>query len=120
MPHPMPTFLKYQEPSIDTLKSLANNNHKGSLSTQYGTMPSNYYPAHQHHSQEDSYVSHKMKSKRYQKLWQNIYKEELSDQELDHTLQMSSSSKRKMANYVQYKTTVPSINGQRKIAMYPH
>src|SRR6266850_118174 len=120
MPHPMLIFLKYQGPSIDMLKCLANNSHKGSLNTQSGTMPSNYYQAHQHHYQGGSYISCKMKSRKYQKLWQNIYQEELSGQGSDHTLQMSSLSKRRMANYVQYKTTVLSINGQRKTTTYPH
>src|SRR6266850_3196757 len=120
MPHLMPTFLRYQEPSTDMLKCSVNNNHKGSLNIQFGTMPLNYYQVHQCHYQGGSYISHKMKSKKYQKLWQNIYQEELSGQGSDHTLQMSSLSKRRMANYVQYKTTVLSINGQRKTTTYPH
>src|SRR6266850_3139104 len=118
MPHPMPIFRKYQGLSIDTLKCSANNNPKDSLNTQSGTTPLNYYQVHQHHYQGDSYTSHKTKSKKYQKLWQNTYQEELSDQESDHMLQMSSLSRKRMANYVQYKTTVLSINGRRKTATY--
>src|SRR6266850_6003685 len=120
MPHPMLTFRKYQELSIDMLKCSVNNNRKDSLNIQSGTMPLNYYQVHQHHYREDSYTFHKTKSKKYQKLWRNTYQEELSDQELDHMLQMSSSLRKRMANYVQYKTTVLSTNGQRKTATYPH
>src|SRR6267142_2618820 len=120
MHHQMLTFQKYQEPSIDMLKYLANNNPKDSPNIQYGIMRSNYYREHRHHYQEDSYAFLRTKSRKYLKLWPNIYQGELFDRALDHTLQMSSLSKRKMENYVQYKTIVLLINGQRKIAMYPH
>src|SRR6267142_6882319 len=112
-------FRKYQEPSIDMLKYLANNNPKDSLNIQFGTTLSNYYQEHQHRYREDSYVFPKMKSKRYQKSWPNIYQEEPFDPALDHMPQTSSLSKRKMGNYIRYKTTDLSTNGQRKIAMYP-
>src|SRR6267142_685297 len=118
MPHLTPTSLKYRELSIDMPKYLANNNRKDSLNTQSGTTPSNYYWAHQHHSREDFYVSHRTKSKKYQKLWQNTYKGEPFDRVSGHMLQMSFLSKRKMENCAQYKTTVLSINGQRKTTMY--
>src|SRR6267142_1567634 len=120
MPHPTLTFRKYQELSINMLKCSANNNPKDSLNTQSGTMPSNYYQVHQHRCQGDSYTSHKTKLKKYQRLWQNIYQEELSDRESDHMLQMSSLSRKRMANYIQYKITDLSINGRRKTATYPH
>src|SRR6266850_2027007 len=120
MPHPMPIFRKYQGPSTDMLKYSANNNPKDSLNTQSGITPSNYCQVHQYRYQADSYASHKTKSKKYQKLWQNTYQEELSDRELDHMPQMSSLSRKRMANYVQYKTTDLSINGRRKTATYPH
>src|SRR6266850_5141666 len=118
MRHLMLISQKYQKPSTDMPKYSANNNPKDSLNTQYGIMPSNYYQVHQHHYQEDSYTFPKTKLKRYPRLWQNIYLEELSDRKLDHTLQTSSLSKRRMANYAQYKTTDLSINGQRRTAMY--
>src|SRR6267142_1439685 len=120
MHHMMPTFRKYQEPSIDMLKCLANNNPKDSPNTQYGIMPSNYYRGHQHRYQEDFYASLKTKLKKYQKLWPNIYQGEPFDWASDHMPQMSSLSKRKTENYVRYKTTVLLTNGQRKTAMYPH
>src|SRR6267142_1537619 len=116
----MPISQKYQEHSIDMLKCSANNNHRDFLNTRFGIMPLNCSQEHQHRFQEDSYVFHKTRLKKYQRLWQNIYKEELSDQELDHTWQMFSSSKRKMANCAQYKTTVLLTNGQRKTTTYPH
>src|SRR6266850_273478 len=113
-------FQKYQEPSTNTPKYSANNNPKDFPNIRSGTMLSNYYRVHQHHCQEDSYIFPKMKLKRYQKSWQNIYQEELSDQELDHMLQTSSLSRKRMASYVQYKITDLSINGRRKTATYPH
>src|SRR6266850_1547430 len=116
----MPTFLKYQELSIDMPRCSVNNNHRDSLNTQFGTTPLNCFQAHQHPFQDNSYNSHKMKSKKYQKLWQSTYKEVPSDPELDHTQQMSFLSKKKMANYVRYKIIVRLINGRRKIAMYHH
>src|SRR6267142_1385614 len=112
MPPQMPISRKYQEPSIDTPKCSANNNHKDSLSIQFGTMPLNYCRVHRHRFQEGSYVSHRTKSKKYQKLWWNIYKEELSDRGSDLMWQMFSSSRRRMANYVQYKITILLINGR--------
>src|SRR6267142_3541088 len=120
MHHPTPTFQRCQKLSTDTPRCLVNNSLKGYLNIQFGIMPSNYYQEHQHHYWEDSSVFPKTKSKKYQKSWPNIYQEEPSDQALDHMPQMSSLLKRKMANYVRYKTIDPSINGQRKIAMYPH
>src|SRR6266850_3875289 len=120
MHHPMPTFQKYQEPFIDTLKCLANNNLKDFLNTQFGTMPLSYYQEHQHHYWEDSYAFPKMKLKKYQKLWPSIYQEEPFDQALDHMLQTSSLSRKKMANYTPYKITVLLTNGQRRTAMYPY
>src|SRR6267142_6147379 len=113
-------FQKYQGHSIDMLKCSVNNNHKDFLNTRSGIMPSNCSQAHWHRFQEDSYVFHKTKSKRYRKLWQNIYKEEPSDQGSDHMRQMFSLSKRKMANCVQYKTTALLTNGRRKTATYHH
>src|SRR6266850_5279761 len=101
-------------------KYSVNNNPKDSLNTQSGITPSNYYQVHQHHYQEDFYVFHRTKSKKYQRLWQNTYQEEPSDRESDHMLQTSSLSRRKMANCAQYKTTILSINGRRRTAMYPH
>src|SRR6266850_393813 len=120
MHHPMLIFRKYQEPFIDTLKCLVNNNPKGSLNTQSGITPSSYYWGHQHHYREDSYTFPKMKSKKYQKLWPNTYQEEPSNQALDHMPQTSSLLRRKMGNYARYKTIVLLTNGQRKTAMYPH
>src|SRR6266850_2824185 len=120
MHHLMPIFRKYQEPSIDTLKCLVNNNPKDSPNTQYGIMPLNYYQGHQHHYQEGFYVFPKMKSKKYQKLWLNICREEPFARALDHTPQMSSLSKRKMENYVRCRTTVLLTNGQRRTATCPH
>src|SRR6266850_6064479 len=120
MPLQMPTFQKYPEPFIDMPKCSVSNNHKDFPNTQFGTMPLNYFWVHQHHFQGDSYTSHKTKSKKYQKLWWSTYKEEPSDQELDHTWQMFSLSKRKMASCAQCKTIAPLINGRRKTAMYPH
>src|SRR6266850_5525524 len=120
MHHPMPIFRKYQEPSIDMLKCLANNNLKDSPNIRCGIMPSNYYQEHQHHYREDSYVSLKTKLKKYQKLWPNIYQGEPFDRALDHMPQMSFLLKRKTENYVQYKTTVLLTNGRRKAATYPH
>src|SRR6267142_4957889 len=120
MPHLMPIFRKYQELFTDMLKYSVNSSPKGSLNTQSGTMPLNYYQVHQHHYQGDSYASRKTKLKKYQKLWQNIYQGELSDWESGHMLQMSSLSRKRMVNYVQYKITDLSINGQRKTATYPH
>src|SRR6266850_4340028 len=120
MHHRMLTFQKYQGPSISTLKYLANNNPKDSPNTQYGIMLLNYYQEHRHHYQEDFYVSLKTKSRKYPRLWLNIYQGEPFDRALDHMPQTSSLLKRRMENYVQYKITVPLTNGQRKIAMYPH
>src|SRR6267142_5120731 len=120
MHHQMLTFQKYQEPSIDTLKCLANNNPKDSPNTQYGIMPSNYYQEHQHHYWEGFCVFPKTKSKKYQRSWPNIYQEEPFDQASDHMPRMSSLSKRKMENYALYKTIVLLINGRRRTAMYPH
>src|SRR6266850_4915709 len=120
MHHPMPIFRKYQEPSIDMLKCLANNNLKDSPNTQYGIMPLNYYRELQHHYREDFYASLKTKSKKYQKSWPNTYQGEPFDPALDHMPQTSSLSRRKMENYVRYKTTVLLTNGRRKTAMYPH
>src|SRR6267142_2951716 len=119
MHHLMPIFRKYQEPSIDMLKCLVNNNPRDSTNIQYGIMPLSYYQEHQHHCKGDFYVFPKTKSKKYQKSWLNICQGEPFAQALDHMLQTSSLSKRKMENYVQYKTTVLSINGQRRTAMYP-
>src|SRR6266850_359029 len=120
MPHLTPIFRKYQEPFTDMLKCSVNSNPKGSWNTQSGIMPSNYYQAHQHHYRGGSYASHKMKLKKYQKLWRNIYQGELSDRESGHMLQMSSLSRKRMVNCVQYKTIDLSINGPRKTATYPH
>src|SRR6266850_4168485 len=120
MHHLMPTFRKYQEPSIDILKCLANNNPKDSPNTQYGIMHSNYYRGHQHHYREDFYISLKMKSKKCQRLWPSTYQGEPFDRASDHMLQMSSLSKRKMENYVRYRTTVLLTNGRKRTAMYPH
>src|SRR6267142_3797582 len=120
MRHPMLTFQRSQELSIGMLKCLVNNSLKDYLNIQFGIMPSNYYQEHQHHYQEDSSVFPRTKSKKCQKSWLNIYQGEPSDQALDHMLQTSSLSKRKTANYARYKTTDLSINGRRKIAMYPH
>src|SRR6266850_5030308 len=120
MHHLMLIFQKYQELFIDTLRCLVNSNPKDSSSIQSGTTPSNYYPELQHHYQEDSYVFPKMKSRKYQKLWPNTYQEEPFDPASDHMPRTFSLSKRKTANYVQYKITDLSINGQRKIATYPH
>src|SRR6267142_684179 len=120
MHHLMLIFQKYQEPFIDTLRYLANNNPKDSPNIQFGIMPSNYYQEHQHHYQEDFYVFPRTKLKRYQKLWPNTYQGEPFNLASDHMLQTSSLSKRKMENYVQYKITDLLTNGQRKTAMYPH
>src|SRR6266850_1037232 len=120
MHHLMLTFQKCQEPSIDMLKSLANNNPNDSPNIQYGITPLNYYRGHQLHYLEDFYASFKMKLKRYQRLWLNICQGEPFDRASDHTPQMSSLSKRKMENYVQYKTTALLTNGQKRTAMYPH
>src|SRR6267142_48976 len=120
MHHLMPIFRRYQGPFTDTLKYLANNNPKDSLNTRSGTMPLNYYRVHQHHYQEDSYVFPRTKLKKYQKLWQNTYREGLSDPELAHMLQTSSLSRKRMANYAQYRTIDLLINGQRKTTTYPH
>src|SRR6266850_527692 len=111
---------KYQDPFIDMLKCLVNNNPKDSLSIQFGTMPSNYYRGHQHHYREDSYVSPKMKSKKCQKLWPSTYQEEPFNQASDHMPQTSSLLKRKMENYARYKIITLLTNGQRRTAMYPH
>src|SRR6267142_1016361 len=111
MPHPTPIFQKYQELFTNMLKCSANNSPRDSLNTQSGTMPLNYYQEHQHPYQEDSYVSHRTKLKKYQRLWQNIYQEGLSNRELDHMLRMSSLSRKRMASYIQYKITDLSING---------
>src|SRR6266850_521381 len=116
----MLTFQKYHEPSIDMLKCLANNNPRDFPNTQCGITLLNYYQGHRHHYQEDFYVFPKMKSRKYLKSWPNICQEEPFDRALDHMLQMSSLSKRKMGNYVQYKTIVLLTSGQRKIAMYLH
>src|SRR6266850_4205124 len=116
----MPIFQKYQGLSTDMLKYSVNSNHKDFLNTQFGTTPSNCSRVHQHHSQEDSYAFHKMKLKKYQKLWQSIYKEGPFDQESDPTQQTSSLSKRKTANYVQYKTIAPLTNGQKRTITCPH
>src|SRR6267142_508812 len=118
MHHLMLISRKYQEPSIDMLKYLVNNNPKGSPNTRFGTMPLNYYQEHQHRYRGDSYVFPKMKSKRYQKLWLNICQEEPFDPASDHMPQTSSLLRRKMGNYVRYKIIDLSTNGQRKIAMY--
>src|SRR6266850_294809 len=119
MHHQMLIFRKYQELFIDMLKCLVNNNPKDFPNTRYGIMPLNYCQEHQHCYQGDSYVFPKMKSKRYQKLWPNIYQEEPSDRVSDHMLQTSSLSKRKTENYAQYKTIVLLTNGRRKTTMYP-
>src|SRR6266850_3595677 len=111
---------RYQEPSIVTRRCLANNNPKDFPNTRYGITLSNYYRGHRHHYQEDFYVFPKMRLKKYLKSWPNICQGELFDRALDLMPQTSSLSRRKMGNYVQYKTTVLLINGQRKIAMYPH
>src|SRR6266850_2725812 len=116
MHHQMLTFQKYQEPSTDTLKCLVNNNPKDFPNTQYGITLSNCYREHQHHYQEDSYVSLKTKSRKYLRSWPNTCQEEPSDPALDHMPQTSSLSKRRTGNYVQYKITVLLTNGQRKIA----
>src|SRR6267142_6361417 len=120
MHHLMLIFRKYQEPSIDTQKCLANNNPKDSPNIRYGIMPSNYYQEHQHRYQEGFYASLKMKSKKCQKLWPNIYQGEPFGQASDHMPQTSSLSKRKMGNCVRYRTTVLLTNGRRRTAMYPH
>src|SRR6267142_1563981 len=119
MHHPMLTSQKYQEHSIDMLKYSVNNNPKDFLNTQSGITPLNYYQVHQHHYQEDFCVSPKMKLKKYQRLWPNIYQEGPFDQALDHMPQTSSLSKRKMGNYVPYKITDQSTNGPKRTAMYP-
>src|SRR6267142_4795269 len=119
MHHQMLISQKYQGPSINMLKCLVNNNPKDSPNTRYGIMQSNYYREHRHHYQEDFYTSPRMKSRKYLRLWPNIYQGELFDQALDHTLQMSSLLKRRMGNFIQYKTTVLLTSGQRRIAMYP-
>src|SRR6266850_543692 len=120
MHHPMLIFRKYQEPFIDMPKCLVNNNPKDSPNTQFGITPSSYCWGHQHHYREDSYAFPKMKLKKCQNLWPNIYQEEPFDQASDHMPQMSSLSKRKMGNYTQYKIIALLTNGQRKTAMYPH
>src|SRR6267142_2939634 len=112
-------FQKYQEPFIDMLRCLANNSPKDSPSIQFGIMPLNYYRGHQHCYREDSYVFPKTKLKKYQKSWPSIYREEPFDQALDHMLQTSSLSKKRMANYARYRIIVLLINGQRRTAMYP-
>src|SRR6266850_4012306 len=115
----MPIFQKYQEPFTDTLRYLVNNNPKDFPNTQFGITPLNYYQEHQHHYQEDSYAFPKMKLKRYQKLWPNIYREEPFDLVLGHMRQTYSLSKRKMESYAQYKTIVLLTNGRKRTAMYP-
>src|SRR6266850_1112666 len=116
----MPIFRKYQEPFIDMLRCLANNNPRDFPNIRFGIMLSNYYQEHQHHYQEDSYIFLKTRLRRYQRLWPNIYQEEPFDQALDHMPQTSFLLKRKMGNYIQYKIIILSTNGQRRIAMYPH
>src|SRR6266850_955668 len=120
MHHLMLIFRKYQEPSTDMLKCLANNNPKDSPNTQYGITPLNYYQEHQHHYRGDCCVFPRTKSKKYQRLWLNIYQEEPFDQASDHMPRTSSLSKRKMENYARYKIIVLLINGQKRTAMYPH
>src|SRR6267142_706679 len=120
MHHLMPICQKYQEPSIDTPKCLANNNPKDSPNTRSGITPLNCYQEHQHRYREDFYAFLKMKLKKYQRLWPNIYQGGPSDPASDHMPRMSFSSKRKMENYAQYRTTVLLTNGQRKTTMYPH
>src|SRR6267142_343550 len=120
MHHLMLIFRKYQEPSTDMLKCLANNNPKDPPNTQYAIMPLNYYQEHQHHYREGFYVSLKMKLKKCQKLWPNTYQEEPFDRASDHMPQTSSLLKRKMGNYARYKIIALLTNGQRKTAMYPH
>src|SRR6266850_4913425 len=112
-------FRKYQEPSIDMLKYSANNSPKDFPNTQCGITPSNYYRAHQHHYQEDFYVSPKMRLKKYQRLWPNIYQGEPFDRASDHMPQMFSLSKRKMENYAQYKTIDRLTNGPKRTIMCP-
>src|SRR6266850_5578653 len=119
MHHSMPISQKYQEHFIDMLKYLANNNPKDSLNIQSGIMPSNYYRVHQHHYQGDFCAFPKMKSKRYRRLWPNIYQGEPFDQASDHTLQMFSLLKRKTGNYAPYKIIDQSTNGPKRTAMYP-
>src|SRR6267142_87145 len=108
--HQMPTSQKYQGLFIDMLRYLANNNPRDFPNTQCGIMLLNCCREHRHHYQEDFYAFLKTKSKKYPKSWPNIYQEGLFDPELDHTLQMSSLSKRRMENYALCKTIVPSIN----------
>ena len=103
----------------DTQKSSRNKSHKGYPNIQYGTMPSNCYRAHLVLCQDDYYPLLKKKSRKQRSSLRSTCDEIQSDHHGAHMQPTSSLSKRKMASSNQYRTTVRSTNGRRRIEMYP-
>ena len=103
----------------DTQRSSQNKNHKGCPNIQYGTTPSNYSQVHPVPYQDAYYPSPKKRSQKQRNSLKNTYDEIQSDRHGAHTQLISSSLRRRTANFNQYKTTDHSTNGRRKTEMSP-
>ena len=103
----------------DMPKSFRNKNRSGCPSTQYGTMPLNYFRAHLAPYQDAYYPSRKRKLQKQRSSLRNTCDEILSDRHGAPTQPTSFSSKRRMANSDRFKISVRSINRQKKNETYP-